>query len=375
MKLLTRVFILLVVFIFTINMGLAFGENIDFFGKTSFNPDSKQPVGARDFCITDEGLIIITDQEAGDVKIYKKDKNGLLLTKTLGGNGDGKNEFLEPTYCFCEKDRFGLIDFKKRRIFIYNISELKDSKDSLDFKLTHTIECPPLGNDFYLTGDKLFISGYTSDETYNSYELYCIDIKENRTSFLLPSHEKYGFDSLYEYRDEYLTKPDIRMIGLDGWFSIHGDDIFYVWEGDLRVVKLNIRFGPGKPITFGYKTKNYIKPHPSKNLRKFSFNSDPVGTREERRKMSYIRDIFANEGNVFLIFESPAKYGRGSNIWLQKYTFNGVFIDEVTIPEDPGRMFYFDRGNNFLYSLKKKANNNNKKYELLKYKINNTLRK
>ena len=67
--------------------------------------------------------------------------------------------------------------------------------------------------------------------------------------------------------------------------------------------------------------------------------------------MSYVRNIFASPGYVFVIYEGPDKQNKKSNFRLQFYTPDGDYIIEVPVTDKPGFKMWFDKDKSILYSL------------------------
>ena len=106
-----------------------------------------------------------------------------------------------------------------------------------------------------------------------------IDLTNDQTTFLLPSYHKYGLKSFDEYETKYHRKSDIRTIGIVVFFDIQGDDVYFVWEGDLKILKINMK--SGKLVFFGKKPSHYIKPFATKEMSEARRNRNANFVREE----------------------------------------------------------------------------------------------
>ena len=340
------------------------GPNVKLLEKMEFSPEPKSLLKrAISFCVTEDEVFIITDYEASNIKVYEKSGSFLKLTKIIGEEGYGTGEFKKPAYCFynTKEKKFGVMDFGTRKISIYKI------KGKIEFELFKEIFCQKMGTDSQLKGNKLLISGYMPTPKKETYDLYYIDLIDNQPEFLLPSYCKYGLKSFNDYVTQYRRKPDIKAIGISSRLDIHRDDVYFVWEGDLRIIKINI--GSREWTSFGEKTPSYIKPFASRRLLEGYSKGNPKVTRIEKTKMSFIRDIFVNPKYVMVIYEGPIMQDKSSNFRLQFYTLDGDFIKEVPISGKPDRKMWFDKDMNILYSLSSKLIEDVEHYFILKYEI------
>jgi hypothetical protein len=211
------------------------------------------------------------------------------------------------------------------------------------------------------------ISGYKADQNGKPYDLYYINLTNDQTTFLLPSYYKYGFNSLNAYKTEYQKKPDMKKVGISGWFDIMGNDVYFVWEGNLRIIKINIE---SRELTFfGEKTLHYIKPYVSKRLLEARRKRDSKTIRSEWAKMSYVRHIFTNSKYALVVYEGPNKQERKSNFRMQFCTLDGTFKEEVLIPDQTDYRMSYDKERNILYSLTSESSGDELEYFILKYKI------
>lgn len=314
------------------------------------------------FCVTEDEMLIIPDFPEGNIKIGKKDGK---LHKTIGWKGFGIDELLEPAFCFYNKNegKLGVFDFGKREIIIYD-------RTGEEFRRVHNISCPWLGYDIQLSGDLLLISGFKPDQDQKPYELYYENIKNKQTTYLLPSYTKYGLKSFQEYEKAYRGDLAIKVIGRKGYFDVWEEDVYFVWEGDLKIHKINL--GSGEIIkSFGFKPNHYIKPYASNDLRDGYIDGDEKKIQNEQSKMSYIRRIFTTSNYVLLIYEGPVRSDSEPSVWLQFYTLDGRFIREmaITLQRQLAYMMNFDKDRNILYLLSKKQSNEYPEYFILKYKI------
>ena len=220
---------------------IIFGQSIKFIEETPLEPG---PGFAVDFCVHKD-MIIIPDQDDDTVKIYKKGRNGNVY---LLDNEIRHKDFKDPAYCYIDDRYLAILDLGSRKILIFKIKGLDKE---IKFTYNRTIPCPHLGYDLQIYKGKLYISGYTEDKYQYSFELYSIDLENNQKKFLLPAHTKYGFDSNEQYIEEYETNPDISMVGVQSYFDINRNSIYYSWEASSKIIKIDFAMGPSKPIVFG----------------------------------------------------------------------------------------------------------------------------
>ena len=314
------------------------------------------------FCVTDDELVIIPDFQAGNIKIYEG--NGEFLD-SIGQKGYGKDEFVKPTFCFYDKveDKLAVMDHGLRKIFIYL------QMGRTDFERVNEVSCWRGADGIQLSNDRLFISGYKAGPNNEHYDFYSIDLRNNETAFLLPSYRKYGLSSPGEHARQFFENLDIPKIGIRGWFDIYRDDAYFVWEGSLKIIKLNIETGEIGPASFGTQPPHYIKPHASPELREVYRTMNTKGIENEKAKMSYVRHLFTSPKYVIVIYQGPSAQGNASNYRIQFYTLDGDFINDSPIPGQPDRRMWFDKDTYTLYSLVNKSGEGDEGYFILKYKI------
>jgi hypothetical protein len=241
-----------------------------------------------------------------------------------------------------------------------------------EFKYVKEFFCLRGGSDVELYGDKLFISGYITDKKGEPYDLYYIDLKNNERITLLPSYYKYGMDSNKQYKEKYQEESLIPAIGIKGWFDFLGDEIFYVWEGDLKIINLNI---DKRELTFmGIKTAGYVKPFDSenpikmKNLKEKYLKKDFEGIQKARRQFSYVKNVFTSSRFFLVIYEDAVRRGEVADYRLQLYSLKGELLKELALPGRPDQKMCFDKENQVLYSLAHKPGESSV-YNILKYKM------
>jgi hypothetical protein len=350
-------FIILIVF----NTTTVCGFNIKLIKKIPLAQETGLLENVWDFCVTGDNLFLIPDYKAGNVKIFAQ--NGSLV-KILGRKGFGPEELVRPAFCFYnkEKGKFGVFDFGTRKIFIYN------RIGKTGFKRVKEIYCLAGTTGIQLKDNKLLVSGYKSGLSGTHYDFYYVDLTNDQTTFLLPSYYKYGLTSWHQFKTQYINKPGIKAIGIAAWFDICGDNAYFAWEGDLRIIKINIK--SEKIEFFGKKPSHYIKPFASKSLLEAHRTRDIKIIENEWDKMSYIKDIFATSKYVLVIYKGPVKPGSESNTRMQFYTLNGNYLEDIPIPGNPGSRMCFDKDKDILYSLSSEVHEELlERYFVLEYKV------
>lgn len=353
----------------------AFGElNIKLIEEIEFSSDAKLPSTLRSFCVTEDNLIIIPDKKNGNIKIYEQNGKYLKLAKILGRKGFGIDELAKPTFCFYNRNqgKFGVIDYGKGEFIIY------DRTKRLEFQRIYTVSCLERGYDIQLNGNLLIISGYKVNQNGKPYDLYYfklddlpIEARRERIAtvhptFLLPSYMKYGLNYPQEYYSKLLVEDEISSIGTMAWFDVQGEYIYFAWEGDLAIFKISVN--STEPLTiFGERTPRYIKPHVTNDARRARRNKDYKTAYSEMVKMSYIRNIFASSKYVMVILDGPRKRNEESNFWVQFYTLDGLFLNEVSIRGPIDWLMQFDKDKDILYSIYSKGKD--APAYLMKYKI------
>jgi hypothetical protein len=328
-----------------------------------FENDSDMQFVPRSFCvIKDERkdktitLLFILDHRAGVVKVFKKGKT-LRFLKQFGPNRSANTKFRNPVTCFynATHKKFGIIDGgSKRTLYLFNRKRgtaFNSADEIIDVN----------GYDVGLSGDgkHAVIAGYYKEKSSNTqlknktFELYSIDLKDEtqKKNPLLQSFEKYDLKDAGKYHEEYFMNRTLPAIGIRSFIDVWGDHVYHVWEGKLRIIKINIV--TAEQTIFDYKTQYYIEPDATKELLEARRQKDYLKTRKERDKMSFVRNIFATQTYVFVIYRGPKN---GTNFQrMQIYTSEGVFIDDIPLPIDYYAKTWLDKSTLQLYSLSRIA--------------------
>jgi len=315
--------------------------------------------------VTEDEFYIFPDNKAGNIKIFNSKGK---LEKIWGQKGMGPGDFSYPLFCDYKKPYFALMDWGKYKLMLF------ERKEHLNFKKLQEVYILALAYDIKIYGQNVLIAGYKKDNiTQNKYQLYLLNILKNKIDYLLPIHIKYGCDSIKKYEKDYLDK--YAPIGIEAFFDYYGDKVYYSWEGNLRIIKIDMN--SKKMEFFGKKTKNYITPKVTPKLRKMRREkSNKMYT--ERQKMSYVTGILADSKFVSLTY---ATYNHENKLWvtfIQFYKPNGLFLFEkplegavnATRYEEPS--LFFSKEKSILYFLSRAIDKEfNDVFKILKYKITN----
>ena len=306
-------------------------------------------------------MFLISDAKAGNLKLFN---NAGQLIKILGRKGPGPEEYQIPAACDYSKPYFALVDNSKNKVFIYRKNEHHE------FEKINEVLCPGCFSDVVLYKQNIILDDLIISSG-KKYHLYMKDFQDKRIVNLLPVELRYGFKSIKEYDQKY---GDISKITAQlGFLDTYGDNVYFVWEALLRVIKSNLR--TNQLEFFGKETKNYIRPKVSRKIID-AFNQRNVKKIEEEwENMSRVFGVFADEDFVGILYSNLDKK---LSLWkaiLQLYSPEGKFLREEHLPfaEDYGSFLrnFYDDENDFLYILSRHINEETsiEKCEILKYKI------
>jgi hypothetical protein len=346
-------------FLFLIIAAHLSSDTIDF-EKIKISDDVLLQVSIS-MAVTEDNLFLVVDFKGGDVNIYNSRGE---IQKVLGRKGYGPNEFAQPLFCNYSDRKFIISDVGQRKIFIY------DRKGTCKFIRSKEIFAFSVGSDLFLKGNKLYVAGNKITGDGIDYEFYSVGLEKNDSYiYFLPGYIKYGLNSESEYKTKVIKKPEISAIGGNAYFDIHGDFAYYLWEGDLKIFKINLKT---KSIsTFGKKTSTYTKPYASNRLiNSFSSRESYKVRLKERSKMSYIKGIFTSHKYVLVIYEARDSSHNDLGYMMQFYTIDGNFIKEIIMPQKPGFAMCYDKKKNILYSITSvPEGDDDESHYILKYTI------
>jgi len=371
MKRIAIAFVMTLLVVFVCGANYLHGSKVKLLEKLYFSESSELPILPWAFCTTDDGLVIIPDFDAGDIKLYEQNENSLDWFQTIGKRDTGDNEFQHPAYCFynATNKKFGFIDLQLRTIYLFSRTE------KYSFQSDLVIPCPRGAYDIQLDGDLLYIAGYEEDDSGNKYSFYTVDLNNGVVnsfpkSFLFAAQDLYQIDKSLGFEEEFSNKF-ISAIGNHAFFGLHGGEVYLVWEGDLTGHRLALGQGIQKKThKFGKLTNDYTKPFASPELidAYYYYPNDSKKLEKAQQKMSLVRDVFTSNNKVHVVYEGPITRQTNSTTFrLQTYSFSGEFEGEVVIPGQPGKMMHFDKDKNILYSLARDSSD--KEWCLIKYQI------
>jgi hypothetical protein len=334
--------ILYVLLVLAFFAGSLWGYEIKFLKKFELSQKKELIAYPMSLCVTEDDLFLVSDMKLAHVKVY--DNKGNLL-KIHGRHGFGPNEFTRAGYTFYEDRKFGVYDMDAWRVHLY------EREGKQDFKRVKSVYCYSTITDAHLKGNKLYVSGYKVGDDNKEYRFFNIDIESGKSELLMPIYLAYGFATYAEYKANEDT-PIMNMSGATKKFDIVGDFAYYIWEGNLSIIRIPL--AGGKITRFGHKTANYLQPFVSKEILQTydsRYNSG-LAYGKARGKMSFLHIIFACRDYVMVIYRGPTRNEALLPYTAQFYTPEGDFINEVRLPAFNYRMpFFLDKEKNILYSV------------------------
>jgi len=303
-------------------------------------------------CITEDGLFLVNDLYAGDIKIYQPDGK---LVNVIGSKGFGPNEFANPFFSCYNDKRLIVFDFGQSKLFYY------DRIDDVNFNRTNAITFLDGVDDFILRENNLYISaertrGKLEGRDGNIDSLFSFNLDNPKEiSYYLPTYKKFGFASQGQLKNEFFGKQELMALGQQAFFTIEGDYAYLCWQADLKVFKINLRT---KDITtFGEKTANHVKPRASQKLIDALFTRQIDTIKKLKGQGSYVRKVFANQKHVMILYNPPDKNNQDRQHIVQAYTHDGKFITEKFLPGGFGLASTFNKKNNKFYAISSETGN------------------
>jgi len=355
-------YIFILIFPLLVMTNLSFGLEVKLVKRFLLSQEKTILMSISCFAVTEDEMLILPDVKDGNIKFY--DNTGNLI-KIWGRRGPGPDEFQSPMYCDYQKPYYIHLDLGKMRISIYKRAE------RAKFVRINEILCVGCFSDVRLLNKNVLVAGNKEDSNGNKFALYVKDFEDKETHYLLPSYVKYGFKSAYGFDRKY---GEISPIGVTAHFHVHGDYVYYVWEGRLRIVRINLK--TKKMGTFGQETKNYVRPKVTKGILEARRIRKGIIERKEKEKMSWVTGVFADEDFIGLIYTN---FDKVSSLWkafLQLYSPEGELMSEVALPDAVtyvmgGPSNFYKKDDQHLYILSRRLNEEGymDEYEIFKYKI------
>lgn len=336
--------------------------DVKFLGKVGIDQGKEIIQRVSNIAVTEDGYFIFPDNKAGNIKLFSPDGK---LARVWGRKGLGPDDFVKPIFCDYRKPYLLLMDYGKYKLMKF------ERTGKLHFKKTNEFLIIALGYDFKLCGDEVMVSGFKMDKNKSKFEMYILNPLKKKMDFLIPAYEKYGLESRKEYKRKYPDK--LASIGLNAYFDYTGDDVFYAWEGNLDIIKINRK--TRKLVRFSHKSKNYKTPElTSKLTRLYKARSTKMYT--ETQKMSYVNGVITGPGYVCVTYANYNKEPSGWQSYIQLYNPEGIFLSEqilegaVNTTNYPDPAFYFDKDAGTLYFLSRTMDEEfNDIYAVCKYKV------
>lgn len=299
---------------------------------------------ANSFIVTVDKRVLVIDSKAANIKIF--DMTGKRVN-VFGRKGMGPDEFVRPRWSTYLEPFVSIMDYGRNMIFIYKRSGLNS------FEFIHKFLNLNLGYDFcFLDDQNLLIAGDKRDNNRTLYSLYKYNFKKDKYNLILPSHVAFGYTSIKQFMKDNNEK--ISYIGAFQFFDVSDDSIFFVWTGDIKIIKIDMK--TRKLTYFGNKTENFIKPTFTPAIERAFRQKDHRLIYKLRRQMSYVRNVFvSNNSHVGVVYVGPFKDNL-LKVFLLIYTTGGEFLKEVKLLNAKASnhyeiYFYFSKNDNRFYIL------------------------
>lgn len=335
-----------------------FGIEIKLIESFSLSQQEILLLSPGSFGVTNDDVLIIADRRDACFKMYSL--SGAYMGK-WGCKSLRPNDIGTPNYCDFQEPFLSYLDYGRQRVFVYRRESLTKYEKTAEFI------CPDLGYDIHVMPDRILISGFVTDPKREDYELYSRDLKTGAIDYLIASREKYDFDSK-------LSKS-WTVIGQFGYCAADGQFIYYVWQGDLRIVRKELETRALK--SFGNKTNNYHQPIVTATWQSAYDSLNQADMLKEKRKYSFVSGVFADTEFVGIIYYNyNCKIGAWAPI-LQVYSPDGALLSELMLHEASSiddytlKHFYYRKDINRLYYLSSKRGDNNVgEYRISIFEIN-----
>jgi hypothetical protein len=292
--------------------------------------------------VTEDGYYLVPDYKDADIKIF--DLKGQFVRR-VGSKGHGPNELIEPRGCDYLEGRFVVLDMGRRAYMLYT-----RDKESI-IKETDMLRSIAMGNDIALMkDDKVLVSGYKADKNGKSWHCYTYDFNTRQFNYLVSTKTKFGFSSYNAYKN---AEKDLSAIGSGGYCDWWGNHAYFVWTGNLKIFKINLKTGQITP--FGKKTTNYRTPVATERLKKALKELNKIAWASEIHKFSLIKGLYTNRNYLMLMYDKPLEKDEEINSrMLQFYSLDGTFINETQITKASGCSLYVSKNSDdgILYMLK-----------------------
>jgi len=323
--------IIITVFLILFSLSNIYSAKITKIGTIELKQKSDFLIGVpQGFIITEENYFVICDTKSADFKIYDFKGNPI---KIFGRRGYGPDEFSSPWLFDYSDNRMFISDTSTKKIYIY---EQKDGINWIKKNEIHAVSVV----DLKLMPDPdriLFCRFPIPDHPSGKYYIMLTQtIDTNEKDFLLPFEYQFGpnsepvdFSKMRELSPSDL--PDFLALPPWKYCDFYKDDIFFIWAGNLAIIKINI--SDKKINYFGQTTKNYVKPHVSAQFKKAYLEHNSKEYRDHIQKMSWIAKLFTDRNFVGVIYSNFDKENSRWKAFLQLYDHNGNFILDTQLSD------------------------------------------
>ncbi len=354
----------LITFIIYLQMAsICFSQPVRLDKKISIEENALMVSGS--FALLPTGNFIFTDirDENNQIKIIND--NGKII-KAWGKMGPGPEEFGGLANMDYQCPYLAIMDAGKRCIHIFetNLNKFRKIGDILAWEAT----------DFIKLYDKsVLMGGYITSPKGKGYIVFGRDFSGHNTQYILPLEYKYGERSLSEYQK---TRDKVSVVSCKGFADIYEDDLFYVSDVRVKVIKTNLR--TKKIEIFGKEPKNFRALVLDKET-----TNELLQTQTGRKKMedilnkfSFVSGIFVDKDYFGLIYLNREKKV-GDELYfvayVQIYDHSGKVLYEGQLEdfytEENISPLVYQKGTGCLYLLGMTSSELGVKYVIYKYQI------
>ncbi len=270
--------------------------------------------------ILSENRFVLLDAKLGRVLLFNG--SGQLIA-TIGRQGVGPGEMLSPLKIEKKGNQVVIADLFRQGVHFFTWDD-----DALEVPHFFKVSAHPL--DVCFSGDWIVTIGYWSDgsKTWWGRKMKLVGGKEKFQSFL-PSYVVFGEEEGAKDTQEKIERR--AALSASSLCTSYGNRFYTCWGGHMRIILLD---GDKKDATFfGHSGKYYTKPVPSVRLMKAYRQREEKALAQELLGLCQIRSIAATSNAFYLIFTRVGKAVGQKDTILQKYTPDGVFLDEMSLSD------------------------------------------
>ena len=317
------------------------------------------------FALLPNGTFIFTDirDENNQIKIIN-DKGKII--KAWGKMGPGPDEFSGLAEIDYQNPYLAIMDAGKRCIHIFetDLDKFRKIGDILAWEAT----------DFIKLYDKsVLMGGYITSPKGKGYIVFGRDFSGHNTQYILPLEYKYGERSLSEHQK---TREEVSGISSRDYADIYEDDLFYISDVRVRVIKTNLK--TKKIEILGKDPKNFRALVMDKKTRNelLQPQTGKGKMQEILNKFSFVTRIFVDKDYFGLIFLNREKKV-GNELYfvayVQIYDHSGKVLYEGQLEdfytEEKISPLVYQKGTGCLYLLGMTSSELGVKYVIYKYQI------